>query len=89
MKTIYLTKALGTDGRTDGQSLLMRCEDASKKMGGQKSSWRNVSPFGGFGGGLSIQLLYRRLGKKEVEKKLLYSILYSSGQRHIDKVVLC
>ena len=21
----------GTDGRTDGQSLLMRCEDASKK----------------------------------------------------------
>ena len=25
-----MTKALGTDGRTDGQSLLMRCEDASK-----------------------------------------------------------
>ena len=34
-------------------------------MGGQKSSWRNVSPFGGFGGGLSIQLLYR----KETERK--------------------
>ena len=32
MKTIYLTKAWETDRPTDGQSLLMRCEDASKKL---------------------------------------------------------
>ena len=44
---------------------------------GQKSSWRNVSPFGGFGGrAFHLVLVLVRIGKriKKKKKKLLYSI---------------